>query len=184
MMPEMLLAGIKAFAYGCVVSQGFWPHGGMHTHACCMSAVSCFCAGLLTSLSGMCCTTHICETAVLCLLCVLCHSYPVIVGSVLGLFSCKELNTAAQVPGEVNAAQGTFWNRVSGDDCGGECCSAVLCQAINKGGAFAGSRRCCLHSFKTLHTVTASGLACFLRTEVCGLLAACWHVYFPTTCEG
>jgi hypothetical protein len=41
-------------------------------------------------------------------------SYPVVVGSVLGLFSCKQLESAAQVPGEVNMAQGSYWNRVSG----------------------------------------------------------------------
>jgi len=38
----------------------------------------------------------------------------VVVGSVLGLFSCKELDSSStQLPGEVNAAQGNFWNRVS-----------------------------------------------------------------------
>jgi hypothetical protein len=40
-------------------------------------------------------------------------SYPVVVGSVLGLFSCKQLDSAASVPGEVNAAVGKFWTRVS-----------------------------------------------------------------------
>lgn len=39
------------------------------------------------------------------------YGYPVVVGSVLGLFSCKQLNTASAVPGEVNSAQGNFWNR-------------------------------------------------------------------------
>jgi hypothetical protein len=52
-----------------------------------------------------------------CWLSFVCCSYPVVIGSVLGLFSCKQLNSPATVPGEVNAAVGNFWNRVSTCNC-------------------------------------------------------------------
>lgn len=127
LVPELLLAAVKAFAYGCVgcveskqsiahmalcplvISPLQHPDSRLNlVHADQFNELAIWRADMMLV------DCLVCRTFLCCLPCsAACLSYPVMTGSVLGLFSCKQLDSLSQVPGEVNAAQGNFWNRVS-----------------------------------------------------------------------